>query len=296
MKTPMDYELEYMEHLFDSIKSKKTESYVIHRIWNKLDDDRVRFVTQQKITLPNGKYALADLYLPQLKIFVEVNEPYHDKQKDQDKYRNEKIVELTEADQFIIECGKGTDKCEWKSLSEIHQQIDECVTFIKKRITDVGDQLKPWSMSESLTVEFHKNKGCLNVDGHDALRTIDDICRLTGGVKRDRGFLRAGTAGLPQHPDMELWFPCVNNRSNWLNEKSDDGQTICESNTKDPKKNYDHIEDSIKKNLQRVTFFKFKDNLGIENYFFLGIFRIDAEASRKDKKCVWRRVSTEYKL
>ena len=296
MKTPMDYELEYMECLFDSIKSKKTESYVIHRIWNKLDDDRVRFVTQQKITLPNGKYALADLYLPQLNIFVEVNEPYHDKQKDQDKYRNEKIVELTEADQFIIECGKGTDKCEWKSLSEIHQQIDECVTFIKKRITDVGDQLKPWSMSESLTVEFHKNKGYLNVDDNDALRTIDDICRLTGGVKRDRGFLRAGTAELTQHPDMELWFPCVNNRSNWLNEKSDDGQTICESNTKDPKKNYDHIEDSIKKNLQRVTFFKFKDNLGIENYFFLGIFRIDAEASRKDKKCVWRRVSTEYKL
>ena len=296
MKMPMDYELEYMEHLFDSIKSKKTESYVIHRIWNKLDDDRVRFVTQQKITLPNGKYALADLYLPQLNIFVEVNEPYHDKQKAQDKYRNETIVKLTEADQFIIECGKGTDKCEWKSLSEIHQQIDECVTFIKKRITDVGDQLKPWSMSESLTVEFHKNKGYLNVDDNDALRTIDDICRLTGGVKRDRGFLRAGTAELPQHPDMELWFPRVDNRSNWLNEKSDDGQTICESNTKDPKKNYDHIEDSIKKNLQRVTFFKFKDNLGIENYFFLGIFRIDAEASRKDKKCVWRRVSTEYKL
>ena len=292
----MDYELEYMEYLFDSIKSKKTESYVIHRIWNKLDDDRVRFVTQQKITLPNGKYALADLYLPQLNIFVEVNEPYHDKQKEQDKYRNETIVKLTEADQFIIECGKGTDKCEWKSLSEIHQQIDECVTFIKKRITDVGEQLKPWSMSESLTVEFHKNKGYLNVDDNDALRTIDDICMLTGGVKRDRGFLRAGTAGLSQHPDMELWFPRVNNRSNWLNEKSADGQTIYESNTKDPKKNYDHIEDSIKKNLQRVTFFKFKDNLGIENYFFLGIFRIDAEASRKDKKCVWRRLSTEYKL
>ena len=201
MKMPMDYELEYMEHLFDSIKSKKTESYVIHRIWNKLDDDRVRFVTQQKITLPNGKYALADLYLPQLNIFVEVNEPYHDKQKAQDKYRNETIVKLTEADQFIIECGKGTDKCEWKSLSEIHQQIDECVTFIKKRITAIGDQLKPWSMSESLTVEFHKDKGYLNVGDHDALRTIDDICRLTGGVKRDRGFLRAGTKQLAEREE-----------------------------------------------------------------------------------------------
>ena len=103
----MDYELEYMECLFDSIKSKKTESYVIHRIWNKLDDDRVRFVIQQKILLLNGKYALADLYLPQLSIFVEVNEPYHDKQKTQDKYRNETIEKLTEAANLSLSAEKG---------------------------------------------------------------------------------------------------------------------------------------------------------------------------------------------
>lgn len=82
-----------------------------------------------------------------------MNEPYHDKQKDQDKYRNDSIVKLTEADQFVIECGKGTDKCEWKNLTEIHQQIDECVAFLKKRITELGDQLKPWSISKCLSVE-----------------------------------------------------------------------------------------------------------------------------------------------
>lgn len=160
----------------------------------------------------------------------------------------------------------------------------------------MGDQLKPWSISKCLSVDYHKDKGYLKVDDNDALRTIDDICKLTCGVKRDRGFLRAGTAGLPQHPDMELWFPRVSNKSNWLNEKSEDRQTLYESNTKDPEKNSNHIEDAIKKNLLRVTFFKYKDNLGIENYFFLGIFRIDVEASRNEKKCVWRRVSTEYKL
>lgn len=292
----MDYELEYMENLFYNIKNKKTESYVIHRIWNKLDDDRVRFVTQQKISLPNGKYALADLYLPQLNIFVEVNEPYHDKQKDQDKYRNDSIVKLSEADQFVIECGKGTDKCEWKTLAEIHQQIDGCVDFIKKRIVEMGDQLKPWSMSKWLSVDYHKSKGSLSVGDKDALRTIDDICKLTGGVKRDRGFLRAGTAGLPQHPDMELWFPRVINNSSWLNEISDNRQTLYESNTKDPQKNSRHIEDAIKKDLQRVTFFKYKDVYGMEDYHFLGVFRIDAEASRKEGRCVWRRVSVDYKL
>lgn len=51
-KAPIDYQLEYMEHLFFCIKHKKTESYVIHRIWDKLDDMRIRFVVQQKVELP----------------------------------------------------------------------------------------------------------------------------------------------------------------------------------------------------------------------------------------------------
>ena len=272
----MDYELEYMEGLFHSIKNKKTESYVIHRIWNKLDDDRIRFITQQKITLPDGKYALADLYLPQLGIFVEVNEPHHDKQKDQDAYRNNMIVELTNADQFIIECGKGTDKGEWKSLAEIHQQIDECVAFIKKRIIEIGDKLKPWSMSKWLSIEYHKSKGYLSVDQKDALRTIDDICELTGGQKKNRGFLKPSVAKLPQFPDMQLWFPIINYNGAWLNEISEDRQTIYESNTKDA----DFIKRNIKANLKRVTFYKDKDVYGgVTTYHFFGVCQLDIKAT-----------------
>ena len=43
----MDYKLEYIERLFAKISKKKTESYVISRIWHQLDDDRVKFVVQQ---------------------------------------------------------------------------------------------------------------------------------------------------------------------------------------------------------------------------------------------------------
>lgn len=80
-KAPIDYQLDYMERLFYKMKFKKTESYVIHRIWDKLDDTRIRFEIQQPIKLPNGKTVLADLYLPQLGIFIEVNEPYHESQQ-----------------------------------------------------------------------------------------------------------------------------------------------------------------------------------------------------------------------
>ena len=73
----MDYKLEYMERLFAKISKKKTESYVISRIWHQLNDDRVKFVVQQYIRRTHDKYALADLYLPQLNILIEINEPFH---------------------------------------------------------------------------------------------------------------------------------------------------------------------------------------------------------------------------
>ena len=45
----MDYKLDYMERLFAKIGKKKTESYVISRIWHQLNDGRVKFVVQQYI-------------------------------------------------------------------------------------------------------------------------------------------------------------------------------------------------------------------------------------------------------
>ena len=56
----MDYKLEYMERLFAKIGKKKTESYVISRIWHQLDDDRVKFVVQQYIRETEDKKALED--------------------------------------------------------------------------------------------------------------------------------------------------------------------------------------------------------------------------------------------
>ena len=41
---------------------------------------------------------------------------------------------------------------------EIHQQIDEVVSTIKKKIAETPD-LKPWNTNERFTVEYHKNKG-----------------------------------------------------------------------------------------------------------------------------------------
>ena len=294
-KAPIDYQLEYMEHLFFSIKHKKTESYVIHRIWDKLDDMRIRFVVQQKVELPNGRYALADLYLPQIGIFVEINEPFHAFQKKEDDYRNENIIKLTQNDQFIISCGNPNKDGEWLSLNEIHQQIDQCVTFIKERINQIQD-LKPWDMSKWLSVEYHKQKGVFKAEDNDQLRTIDDICAVFNTKPKYHGYLRVGTAAVPNKEKLEIWYPNIHNRSGWSNHLSEDQDTFVEFNEKDEIKRKKHVDTCIEDNKLRITFFRHKDELGMEFYKFIGIFALDIEESKKQNKCIWRRKSREYKL
>ena len=138
----MDYKLEYMERLFAKISKKKTESYAISRIWHQLDDDRVKFVVQQYVRIDKDKYALADLYLPQLNIFIEINEPFHENNIERDKLRNEKIMDITHSELCTIVCGTktkdqdGKEVIHWKPLDEIHRQITEVVSLIKQRISE----------------------------------------------------------------------------------------------------------------------------------------------------------------
>lgn len=293
-KQPIDYQLDYMEHLFYSIKHKKTESYVIHRIWDKLDDTRIRFVVQQRVELPHGKYALADLYLPQIGVFVEINEPFHTSQKKEDDYRNENIVKLTKNDQFIIHCGNSTKDGEWLNLAEIHQQIDQCVAFIKERINQTHD-LKPWNMSKWLTVEYHKQKGFFKADDNDQLRTIDDICAVFDTKPKYRGFQRVGATPVPNKENIEIWYPNINNRSGWINELSADHNTFTEYNQDDAKRQA-HVNACIKDNMQRITFFRYKDELEMEFYKFIGVFSLDIDETQKQGRCIWRRISKKYKL
>lgn len=69
--------LDYMERLFAALHAKRTELYVITGIWHRLNRTDVKFVIQQRVDLPSGNYALADLYLPQLNLWIEINELPH---------------------------------------------------------------------------------------------------------------------------------------------------------------------------------------------------------------------------
>ena len=105
------FKLDYMIRLFHSIRNKPFESYVIQRIWHRLDDERVFFVTQQYFLRSNSSYALVDLYLPQLNLVIEVDEGYHSKleQQKRDTIRSQEIRSITDAEIIRITLCKEVD-------------------------------------------------------------------------------------------------------------------------------------------------------------------------------------------
>ena len=81
--------LEFISRSLSKIQHKKFELYVISRIIHKLDDPEIKYVFQQYAARDNntGKYALIDLYLPQLGIAIEVDEAHHKEQYTEDEIR-----------------------------------------------------------------------------------------------------------------------------------------------------------------------------------------------------------------
>ena len=287
----MDFKLEYMERLFAKISKKKTESYVISRIWHQLDDDRVKFVIQQYIRRTQDKYALADLYLPQLNSFIEINEPYHkDKNgvlREIDKIRNEEILNVTHSKPIVIDCDCG--------IMEIHRQVTDVVDLIRQRISELGDKFKPWDEANTLTVEYHRNKGYLKVEDNECLRTTEDVAAVFGAKPKHRGFLRASGAAVPNRKNEIVWWPNTEHHL-WCNHISEDSMCIYE---------YPKAEDKRAGHLQhwlsapqetRITFLRYKDDLGFCFYRFVGVFRLDKEKSLQENKCVWKRISDTYQL
>ncbi len=283
----MDYKLEYMTRLFAKISKKKTETYVINRIWHQLDDDRVKFVVQQYIRRTQDKYALADLYLPQLGIFIEINEPFHKNNTEVDRVRNEEISHVTHSEPIVIDCDN--------SIEEIHSQISNVVQQIKQAIAEQGDKFIPWDGGSTLSVEYHRNKGYLKVDEHEYVRTIDEAFAIFGAKAKHRGFLRVAGASVPNKPNEVVWCPSSGHRI-WYNELSEDGLEIREYNKTDEQTRKKHVERYLSDNQRRVTFFREKDELGFCFYRFVGVFELNKDKSEQENKCVWERISDYYHL
>lgn len=286
----MDYKLDYLTRMLTKISHKRLESYVIHRIWNVLDNPDIHFVFQQYVVRKAGKYALADLYLPQLGVVIEINEPAHYKNQEADNIRNSEISK--HADVEVIDCYNVVDgKAIACTLAELNQRTDAVTAKLSHRIKNA--EIKPWKGAD--TPEEIRQRGVLRVDDNVSLQTIDDIAAIFGTKPKHRGFLRVSAVWVPNKENQELvWWP-NENHAKWCNELSPDKLTITEY-PKTESEREGHMKYHLNKGVKRITFLKYTDWLGMNTYRFVGVFQLNKERSLQENKCIWERISDTYRL
>ena len=296
-----DYKLDYITRLFRKIKNKRFEAYVIQRIWDLLNDDTIRFVTQQYFRRNDaGEYALTDLYLPQINMIIEIDEGQHIPREREDILRSKDIMQIKAVEGVCIErialCDKNTSKA--FTMSEVHRQIDVVVEKIKESVAQLGDKFQPWD-DELWTPEYYKRKGYFRVSDDDYIKSINDAAAVFNTKAKHRGYLRAAGFDVPNKENVIVWCPAKDNKL-WYNElkEEEEGRIFIYEHNKNSLKRDEHVQKHIAKEGRetRITFFREKDDLGFYFYKFVGVFEIDAFKSRERKECVWVRKSDEYRI
>lgn len=279
---------EYIIRQLGRTKTKKYELYVVSRIVHLLNDIDVKFVTQQYITLSNGRRALTDIFFPQVQLHIEVDEEHHKTNINDDKVREADIINATNHEIIRVDVSS--------SIKEINNEIDVIVKTIRSKV----DKLKlenaftPWDIESEYSSDTYIDKGYIDVADNVAFRTIKDACNCFG-----HNYLGYQRAGAP-HPDKDtmLWFPKLYPNGEWNNQIYDDEETIIERNEDDEKARehvISHIEQTKGEKHKRIVFARVKGNMGDILYRFRGLYKLNLQESSEEKGLVWNRTVTRVK-
>jgi very-short-patch-repair endonuclease len=271
--------LEFISRQFKKAENKKFEHYVITRIWHLLNDTRVKFVTQQFVTRPEGR-ALTDMFFPQLEIHIEVDEGFHKKQIDADQIREADIINATGHQILRIDVTK--------DIEEINEDIDKIVDLIKTKIEKSPD-LKIWDLSAEQNPQTYIERGFIDLKDDVAFRTIVDAVNCFGCNHKE--FQLAGKKH-PKENGKVIWFPKLYKNDKWNNQISDDENTIVERHEFDQEAKK-HIKKIVEKEFHtRIVFARVKSPLGDIMYRFKGEYKLDLEATDDERGLVWKRIGT----
>ena len=280
--------LEYISRSLSKIQHKKFELYVISRIIHKLDNPEIKYVFQQYATRDNntGKYALIDLYLPQLGIAIEVDESHHKEQYTEDEIRQKEIEQLDIQVERV--------QCYEKSLEEVNNEIEKIIELIKTKKNELGDNFKPWNGLNGY--EYYSKKGYFDINDSTELTSPTEICNCFGlenAAQRGATWLKKN--------EILIWWPHENEETEyrWYNKLSDNGVEIVEqdNNPKDGEKDKFYL-DAIKKdtNIKRLVFYRKKNMLNDKLYRFVGVFMLDVDETKNRHERVYKRIDDNFKL
>ena len=284
---------EYVLNQFRRTWNKKYENYCIERIYHKLDNPDLKFVTQQMFRRNENKIALADLYFPQLKLSVEIDEEYHKSQTEKDQERTEDILAKMRCLESVVEfepeelrINAGSDQ----TLESINKQIDAVVAEINKRIKQLYRPLEWDTIIKTAEQIKSENRGIH--DGEVALHTIWEVSELF-----NKGYgqgLRTCFFEATKGSNIWIWCPKlklegIKTMVPFTNEISLDGNTIYESAEIN---NEDFVNEVLTPSglqQERFVFPYYKIESGEMAYVFKGIYQLDADATKRVHKRVWRR-------
>ena len=264
-------------------------NYVINRIWNLLDDPEIKPVSQQYVKRPNGRYALIDLYFPQLKIGVECDEFQHaqikdENEKTQDEMRTDDLLSVIENyEEIRIPIYKkiksnGMEKLESLSLADINKTIDEAVEKIRCA-KEKSSRFVPWSDKTDLEIAKEQGSICCNDNFHFRVNgEVRDFFGLSN-TNSQRCFYKINKTG------SHLWLPhlaieldtgeiVAGSSYGYINLYSMKDGIIYEHLVHKKKRRKD-LAKSMREseNFNRITFAKSRDDLGRSSFKFLGVFK-----------------------
>ncbi len=298
---------EYIVNQLKRTYHKKYENYCITRIIHRLDNEYIQFITQQLFKRPDGKFALADLYFPQLNISVEIDEPYHLTQKEADKQRT---LDIIKADQEIRKKYTGIEDIildpieesrieirEESSIEEINNEIDIVINKIELKISAMGDKFVPWKNVYE-PASYYIKKGFIEKNDNAKFKTIDEIGKLFNIEKVSMGYKIHGYVPIVNDSEY-FWCPhlklsdadvIINNAINTI---SPDGNYVFEYFKKD---NDTEVKKVLDDNIKRYVFAQYKDEIGNESKKFIGVYSLDKDKTLKENVRVWKKISNKIEL
>lgn len=287
---------DYLVKTLSRTKRKDFENYIINAIWHKIDNTELKPVSQQYVKRRNGNHALMDLYFPQLQIAIEVDEAYHQNNQEADKLRMDDIIAaVNEGSNSDFMCFRIDAS---QSIESIHDQINEIVSIIQEKVSN--KQLRWLSYEEELNQI--KQREYLSIYDDLMFKEITDIANNIFG-KAYKGFQRSG---FRVTETLWVWCPKLSVTINgnaksaargWLNFLSDDWSYIDESQenqTEDQR--IALIQEDFSLNKERAVFAHYRDNLGVNRYRFVGVFKSSGLSPDDEKYIRYIRISDKTKI
>lgn len=286
----MSTKLEYVARCL-SREHKKYETFIINEIYSRLNNPNLEISTQQHVVTKDDGTKYIDLYFPQLKIAVEVDEWYHnsEEQKQRDVKREENIKQAV-LESTIVDLNSEIHfervvLADCPDLDSLFNRIDEVVAYIKNEIIKLGYPLV-WNYSEEEKTADILKRGYLKRG--DSFRIMPDIIRIFGVSWNGNG---CGKCTYWLNDKYLIWSPTLSiegsDKDGWVNEISNDLTTIYESGTKGKEKTRGGFEWDVNNQTKRIVFLKYKDALGFQRRRFLGVYVADSFNEEK-KAEVWK--------